>query len=493
MNAALPILFVFLAVAIYLGIRSRRGKDMDLEQWTVGARGFGSIFVFLLLAGEIYTTFTFLGGSGWAYGKGGPAFYILSYGCLAYIISYWLLPVIWRYAKENSLVSQSDFFVSKYRSPYLGVLVALVGVVAMVPYLVLQLKGLGLIVSTASYGAIPEWVAVVIGVAALVVYVTISGIHGSAWTAVAKDITVLSVVVFLGIYLPLHYYGGFENMFQQIEQAKPGFLTLPKEIYSPWWFVSTVLLTALGFYMWPHTFGSTYSAENEQVFRRNAIFLPLYQLVLLFVFFVGFAAVLQVPGLTGDKVDLSLLKVSTQSFDPWLVGIIGGTGLLTAMVPGSMLLIASSTLLVKNVYRVFAPATSDAQVGRLVKIMVPVVALVAMYFTISGSSTIVTLLLLGYSFVTQLFPALIFSLLPNNFVNKYGAAAGIVAGVATVAYLTLTGTTIGTLLPSLPQGAKDLNVGIIAMFINVALLLAVSLITRSQTSEEGVREEALES
>ncbi len=47
---------------------------MNLEQWTVGGRGFGTVFVFLLMAGEIYTTFTFLGGSGWAYGKGGPAF-----------------------------------------------------------------------------------------------------------------------------------------------------------------------------------------------------------------------------------------------------------------------------------------------------------------------------------------------------------------------------------------------------------------------------------
>ena len=53
------------------------------------------------MAGEIYTTFTFLGGSGWAYGQGGPAFYILSYGCLAYILSYWMLPAIWRYAKEH--------------------------------------------------------------------------------------------------------------------------------------------------------------------------------------------------------------------------------------------------------------------------------------------------------------------------------------------------------------------------------------------------------
>ena len=71
MSSALIIIFAFLALAIFLGVRARRGKDMDLEQWTVGGRGFGTIFVFLLRAGEIYTTFTFLGGShaciGWRF------------------------------------------------------------------------------------------------------------------------------------------------------------------------------------------------------------------------------------------------------------------------------------------------------------------------------------------------------------------------------------------------------------------------------------------
>lgn len=74
MNAALIIIFGVLLLSIFLGIRAQKGKDMNLEQWTVGGRGFGTVFVFLLMAGEIYTTFTFLGGSGWAYGKGGPAF-----------------------------------------------------------------------------------------------------------------------------------------------------------------------------------------------------------------------------------------------------------------------------------------------------------------------------------------------------------------------------------------------------------------------------------
>src|ERR671911_101182 len=176
MNVALVIIFAFLAFAVYLGIRARRGKDMDLEEWTVGGRGFGAIFVFLLLAGEIYTTFTFLGGSGWAYGEGGPAFYILSYGCLAYVMSYWLLPAVWRYAKENRLHSQADFFSSKYESPALGVLVSLVAVVAMVPSLALQFQGLGLIVSRASFGAISWSVAAIIGTVAVTVYVIISGI-----------------------------------------------------------------------------------------------------------------------------------------------------------------------------------------------------------------------------------------------------------------------------------------------------------------------------
>ena len=310
MSAALAIIAAAVLLALALGLRARRGKDMNLEQWTVGGRGFGAFLVFLLMAGEIYTTFTFLGGSGYAYGHGGPAFYILAYGCLAFVMSYWLLPPIWRYARDTGLISQPDFFVAKYDSHALGVLVSIVGIVALIPYMVLQLKGLGIIVATASYGAISSTAAIWIGAAVVTAYVMVSGVRGSAWTAALKDGAILAVVVFLGIYLPIHYYGGFGAMFAAIDQAKPGFLALPARGESMAWFNSTVVLTALGFYMWPHTFGSLYTASDEDVFRQNAVILPLYQLILLFVFFVGFAAILQVPGLKGPEIDLSLFRVS---------------------------------------------------------------------------------------------------------------------------------------------------------------------------------------
>ena len=61
MNPALVVIALFLALSFALGLLARRGRTMSLEQWTVGGRGFGALFVFLLMAGEIYTTFTFLG------------------------------------------------------------------------------------------------------------------------------------------------------------------------------------------------------------------------------------------------------------------------------------------------------------------------------------------------------------------------------------------------------------------------------------------------
>ena len=87
MNGALVGIVAAALLALGLGFLAQRGRQMGLGQWTVASRSFGAPLVFLLVAGEIYTTFTFLGGSGFAYGRGGPVYYILCYGTLAYVMS----------------------------------------------------------------------------------------------------------------------------------------------------------------------------------------------------------------------------------------------------------------------------------------------------------------------------------------------------------------------------------------------------------------------
>ena len=136
--------------------------------------------------------------------------------------------------------------------------------------------------------------------------------------------------------------------------------------------------------------------------------------------FIGFAALLSVPGLTGSDVDLSLLRVSRLAFGPWIVGMIGAAGLLTALVPGSLILMSTATTL----SRMFRPAVAgqtDSSVT-LARGLVPLICAVALAFTFRGGDTLVALLLMAYAMVTQLFPALIASFLR---VPRVPAAGGI--------------------------------------------------------------------
>jgi len=188
--------------------------------------------------------------------------------------------------------------------------------------------------------------------------------------------------------------------------------------------------------------------------------------------------VLAVPGLTGGDIDLALFKVSLQTFDPWFVGVIGAAGVLTALVPGSMILMTSATLLANNVYRPLRPQATDAQVARVAKWLAPAVMALAVLFTLNGGQTIVALLLMAYALVTQLFPALLASLFTKNLVTRPAAFASIIVGEATVAWVSLTKKSVATLFPFLPDALKDLNVGIVALVFNVLTLVVVTLLTR---------------
>ncbi|MDN4523000.1 sodium:solute symporter family protein [Fictibacillus fluitans] len=479
MNSALLIILLFLLFSLYLGIRAKRGKDMNMEQFAVGGRGFGTLFIFLLIAGEVYTTFTFLGGSGWAYSKGAAAYYVPAYIFLAYVLSYWLAPKVWRYAKDHNIISQPDFFASKYNSRGLGIIVAIVGSMALVPYIVIQFKGLGIIVGEASYGAIPPLTASIIGAAVVTIYVMVSGIHGSAWTALIKDFMILAIVIFLGIYIPFHYFGGIQPMFENVQAVKPEMLTLSAEGLSPAWFISTVLLNALGFYLLPNSFVVVLSANGEKSIRKNAITLPLYTLLLLFVFFIGFAAVLKIPGLQGADGDLSLLRLAIQTFDPWMIGLIGAAGLLTALVPASVMLMAASVGLTKSFYKVLVPHATEKQQLNVSKLFILLISSAALVLTVTGGEALAMLNIMSYSLVTQLAPSLFFSLFNKNTVNKYGAGAGIIVSVLLVLYVTIKEIKISTFLPDVPHVINDISLGFIALIINVIVMLVVSFITRA--------------
>jgi SSS family solute:Na+ symporter len=463
---ALAFISVIVSAGAFIGFYAGTRRKMDLEHWIVGDRGFGMLLVWLLMAGEVYTTFTFLGASGWAYGKGAPVLYILGYQPLMYVVSFFILPQVWEVGRKYRLQTQADFFQVRYNNKYLAAFVALVGVVFIIPYLQLQLTGLGMIVEVASYGAIHRTPAMIIGFLIVAAFVLTSGIRGIAWVSVLKDLLLLFSAVFVGIAVPYIYFGGIGPMFAALVRAKPAHLVMPGATTNLGhsWYVSTVLLVAVGFYMWPQFFGASFSAKSSDTLRRNAVVMPFYSITMPLMFFVGLAATLILPGLPNG--DLSMLTMVRKTFPAWFLGLIGGAGALTAMVPAGVMILTAATLFAKNMCRpILWPGMTDQQVAKLAKTTVLVITVAALYSAIYSSPTLVSLLLVGYGGVGQFFPGVVLGLYSRR-VTMPGVFAGIVTGVFVFVALELTKH----------DPLMGLNAGFIALCFNFAVVGAVSLL-----------------
>jgi SSS family solute:Na+ symporter len=467
---SLATIFTIVAIGAAIGFLAGVHRNMDLEQWTVGGRGFGAVLMFLLMAGEVYTTFAFLGASGWAYSRGGPTLYVLAYLTLAYVVSFFILPQIWEMGRKHGMQTQSDFFSVRYGNKYLAGFVCIVGIASFIPYLQLQLTGVGIIVSIASFDGMGRTPAMAIAVVLLVAFVFASGVRAVAWVSVVKDALMVVAAISIGVGIPLIHFGGIGPMFAALAHSRPAHLTMPGATTNlgHTWYISTVLLTSLGFYMWPHGFAAAFTAKSADTLRRNAVVMPLYTLTLAFILFAGFAAVLVVPGLPNG--DLALLTVVRRSFPPWFLGVIGGAGALTAMVPAAIFILTAATLFAKNLYRpVFAPAMTDDQVAKLARAMVIVLGVISLCLAIFSSTTLVSLLLTGYAGVTQFFPGVVLGLYWKR-VTMSAVFAGMIAGVATAVFLML----------SHRDPVFGLSAGFLALCLNFLIAVFASLLTAAQ-------------
>lgn len=471
-TVSLLIIFLFIISATIIGLIPGMNKKMNLEEWAVGGRNFGRWLNWFILAGEIYTAFAFLGASGWAYSRGGPTFYILGYGALAYIIGYYLLPTISPIGRKHGLMTQPDLIEHLYDSKNLSLLTAIIGVAFLLPYLQLQLTGLGLIIETCSYGQLTRIPAMLIAFILVASFVYLSGLKGVATTAVLKDILLMIAVVFFGLYLPIHYFGSLGSMFEALEIAKPGFLALPggTKSFDVSWVMSTLVVTSLGFYMWPHFTTNSFSARNPDVLRHNAIYLPLYQICLLFPMLVGFAALLllEAPLKTPDMAFMTIVQ---KLFPGWTLGLVGGAGALACMIPAADLLLSTSMLFTRNIYsKIIGKNTAPNNRINIARIALLVLTTIALCLAIFLPNMLVNLLLTGYSGVTQFFPMIALGLYWKK-ATKLGAYAGLIIGEILVFTLIL-----GKIDP-FPFAGMNLNAGFVALLANSIVFVLVSLVT----------------
>lgn len=473
---ATTIFALAMVATVVVGLLSARGRDKGLAEWSVSSRGLGVVFIWLLMAGETYTSFSFLGTAGWSFSFGVPILYLVGYLTVGFAVAYVVGPALWTYATRHRLISIADMAEHRFRSRRVGILVAVVASVFLIPYIQVQIQGMGVVVNAMTYGSVDLRVAAVISFVVAEVFILVSGLRGSAWVSAMKDVLVIAAVVFLAVYVPVHYVDGVGDLMQRMVTQKPQWLTFPGHKsagLNGTWFVSTLLLNAVTITIFPTTVAGYLSARTPNTLRRNALLLPWYQLLLFIPMMVGATALFVMPTL--GNPDLALFSLVTDSLPAPVVAVIGVAGALSAIVPMSVFMLAIGTLWGRTLLgggngadplsrRTGNAPADDVRTKRLSQLVCLLAGIVALAGSLFYPNTLVELSVLSYEGLAQLVPAVLIALYWRR-MTAAAAVAGMLAGLAVMTALWATGN----------DPWHGVNGGIIALAANLAVALVVSL------------------
>jgi solute:Na+ symporter, SSS family len=472
---------------------------LHLNEWGLGGRGFGTFVAWFLLGGDLYTAYTFIAVPAAMFGAGAvQGWFAVSYTVIVFPIALIFLPRLWSIARVHHYVTPADFIRGRYGSRGLALAIAFTGILALMPYIALQLVGIQAVltvmgVGTTSGNAFVKDLPLIIAFLVLAFFTFVSGLRAPALIAFIKDTLVYLMIIVAVLYLPTKV-GGWGHIFGAAEAhlkvpskstGKPG-VFIPTTANSQLAFSTLALGSALALMVYPHAVTGVLSTKRRDIIKRNMALLPLYSIMLGFIALLGYVAV-------ADKVTAANVKKANNAqlavpylfqhlFPSWFTGIAFAAIVIGALVPAAIMAIAAANLFTRNIFKEFFKPNADPRLETRVSQWVSlVVKLGALLFAIELPKTFsINLQLLGGIWILQTFPSIVFGLFTRWF-HRWALLAGWLAGMI---YGTIAAYNVSTLTTSHWAGSVNTlwghtyYIGLTAIILNIAVSAVLTLILR---------------
>jgi SSS family solute:Na+ symporter len=445
------VLISFLIVTL-IGFASARwrpaGDLLQLNEWGLAGRGFGTFVSWFLLGGDIYTAYTFIAVPALVYATGAAGFYALTYTIMVFPILFVFGPRLWSVARARGYVTPGEFVRGRHGSQGLGLAVAATGILATMPYIALQLVGIESVLTVMGIGsttgnAVIKELPLIIAFGIVAAYTYLSGLRAPALIAFVKDILIYLTVIVAILYIP-GKVGGWEHIFgaasTHLKTVNPGtgkpygsIVVLPA---GEWAYATLALGSALALFVYPHATTGVFAAKRRDVIRRNAAMLPAYTLVLGLIALFGYMA-RAVPAVNagvkagGGNDQLSVPLLFAHIFPSWFAGVADSAIVIGALVPAAIMSIAGANLFTRTIYKeLFRPYASAAEETRVARIASLLMKVGALGFAVELNKTFsINLQLLGGIWILQTFPAIVIGLYTRWF-HRGALILGWAAGMA---------------------------------------------------------------
>jgi PAS domain S-box-containing protein len=518
--AAFGYLFLLFAIAYYGDRQRARGKSIIANP-----------YIYALSLAAYCTAWTFYGSVGKA-ATSGVTFLTIYLGPTIIAFTWWFgLRKLLRICKENNLTTMSDFLALRYgKGAFLGALATVGVLLAITPYISLQLKSISDTFNILVGKEVTPPLAIPIYQDTAFYVALLLAMFGILFGARHLDPTerhegLVAVVVFeslvellaflsLGMLVTFGLFSGWGEIFTHIQQ-NPKFQQLllmntgPHNSYTLFLVLTLLAMGAIHFL--PRMFHMAVVENTDEKHILTAIWLfPLYLLLInLFVMPIAFGGLLL--GLPLEQADTFVLRIPLQTGHPLLAFLVflGGLSASTAMV--AVASIAVSTMLINSLVMPLAIRLrlQERITPHLLTIKRGAILFLILlgyfgYHLIFPTVMLVDIGLIAFCGVMQLVPAMVGALYWRE-ATRWGALAGLLSGflfwayTLVLPYLVEAGWFPQSLLTAGPFGLAFLKptafLGLTGMdklshaffwslFFNTGAFVCVSLLTMPTPVEE---------
>lgn len=510
-----------LALAVFGYLRSQASE----EDFYLAGRDQGLLTTSLTIMATFFSSAALLGVPGWVYRDGvAPMLFALNLplaGAAIYVFGARFA----RLGRRFGYVTPADLVCDYYgQTVLLRLLVAGVGFLYVLPYVVMQLQAGGYLAARLFPAAEPlhwagrEWDTFQLGATALglltMLYVLLGGMRCVAWTDVVQGGLLLGGMLLAGV-ATVFAMGGPSGYFRSVASLPREALSVPGPTgsWTPLRLFTICLFASLASMIQPGQWMRYYAARSTQTLRRSAVIFSvvLPSCFLFGVMLVALGARVLYPPTTGPQgvlphpllgnrpadVDQAVILMMQQQI-PELLGAVGSclvSVLMVAILAASMStadsnLHALSALLTRDTYDQFIrPSGSpreQAWVGRMVIVVTTLLALTLVHagrrqegwepLQMIGQMSLVAM---AYS--CQLLPAVLDMLFVRRG-TRAGLVCGLLAGVGVVTLFLPLGSLIGgaggeALASRTDWLRQQIDIGCCGFLVNVLVFAAVSRIT----------------
>ncbi len=374
----------------------------------------------------------------------------------------WILVMrkIIRISKQHKISSIADFISLRYgNNRFLGALVTLICVFAIVPYISLQLKAISetfeiitdetSYISTSILDDSTFYIAVL-----LAVFVAFFGTQatdasqrrkGIMTTVAVESVLKLAFFLIAGIYVTFFLFDGTSDIYQQASQID-NFkqITSFNGLESGFNWMFTIMLSFFAIFLLPRQFHVAVVENDRERYLKKAIWVfPLYLLLFnIFVIFIAWGGNLSFDQNVNQDYYTLLLPLQNNNIVLAMIVFLGGFSAVISMVVVSTL--ALSTMVSNNLIIPYGfldkfikgnPEKNANNIKNIRRISIFTLIIIAYFFYVNFSYelSLFSIGLISFVVIAQLAPSFFIGLFWNRGSAK-AAKIGMIVGVLTVVY-----------------------------------------------------------